>query len=83
MAVALTRGYFTEGLNLNDPDNLAEIAADAGLDTDEARAFLAGDSGTQGVWESQRAAAELGIGGLPFYVIDGRYAVSGGQPAEV
>ena len=83
MVDALFRGYFTEGLDLNDPNHLAKIAADAGLDTDDTRAFLAGDSGTQDVWKSQRTAAGLGIGGVPFYVIDGRYAVSGGQPAEV
>ncbi len=83
MADALFRGYLTEGLNLKDPDHLVTMAADVGLDADEIRAFLAGRSGTQGVWESQRTAAGLGIGGVPFYVIDGRYAVSGGQPAEV
>ena len=83
VADRLFRGYFAEGRDLNDPDDLAVLAADAGLDPDETRAFLAGDSGTQDVWESQREAAELGIGGVPFYVIDGRYAVSGGQPAEV
>ncbi len=82
-ADALFRGYFAGGKDLNDPEDLAAIAVDAGLDADEARAFLAGDSRMQDVWESQRAAAGLGIGGVPFYVIDGRYAVSGGQPAEV
>jgi predicted DsbA family dithiol-disulfide isomerase len=59
------------------------VAAEADLDPDDARAFLAGDSDTQDVWESQQAAAGLGIGGVPFYVIDDRYAVSGGQPTEV
>ena len=71
MADALFRGYFTEGLNLNDPDHLAEMAADAGLDVDEIRAL------------GQRTAAELGIGSVPFYGVDGRYAVSSSQPAEV
>ncbi len=83
MADALFRGYFAEGRDLNDPDDLVAMAADAGLDPDDTRTFLASNSGTQDVWESQREAAELGIGGVPFYVIDGRYAVSGGQPAEV
>lgn len=46
-------------------------------------AFLAGDAGVQAVWESQRTATEVGLAGVPFYVIDGRYAVSGAQPAEV
>lgn len=83
MADALFRGYFAEGRDLNDAEALTAMAADAGLDPDETRAYLAGDSGTQDVWESQQVAAGLGIGGVPFYVIDDRYAVSGGQPAEV
>ena len=47
----------------------------------EVRTFLAGDSATQDVRESQQVAAACVIGGTPFYVIDERYAVSGGQPA--
>ena len=83
MADALFRGYFAEGRDLNDPEALTVMAADVGLDPDEVRAFLASDSGTQDVWDGQQVAAGLGIGGVPFYVIDDRYAVSGGQPAEV
>ncbi len=83
VADALFRGYFAEGRDLNDSEDLTARAADAGLDPDDTCAFLAGDSGTQDVWESQQVAAGLGIGGVPFYVIDDRYAVSGGQPAEV
>jgi predicted DsbA family dithiol-disulfide isomerase len=83
MADALFRGYFAEGRDLNDAEALAAMAADAGLDPDEVRSYLAGDSGAQDVWESQQVAAGLGIDGVPFYVIDDRYAVSGGQPASV
>lgn len=83
MADALFRGYFNGGRNLNDAEDLAQMAAEAGLRDEEARALLATDEGTDAVWESQRTAAGLGISGVPFYVIDGRYALSGGQPAEV
>ena len=68
---------------MNDADDLAALAGEAGLDSEAVSGFLAGDAGVQEVWESQRTAAELGIAGVPFYVVDGRYAVSGGQPAEV
>jgi predicted DsbA family dithiol-disulfide isomerase len=83
VADALFRGYFAEGRDLNDSEALAAMAADVGLDPDRALAYLAGDSGAQDVWESQQVAAGLGIGGVPFYVIDDRYAVSCAQPAEV
>lgn len=83
MADVLFRGYFAEGRDLNDTEDLAALAGEAGLDPDEAAAFLAGNAGAQAVWESQRTAAELGVAGVPFYVVDGRYAVSGAQPAEI
>ncbi len=83
MVDALFRGYFAAGRDLNDADHLATMAEEAGLDAEETRRFLAGDSGVEAVWESQRAAAAIGVTSVPFYVIDGRYAVSGGQPAEV
>ena len=83
MADALFRGYFVEGRDLNDANDLAAVAHEAGLTPNEAYTLLDGDEGVEDVRESQRTAAELGISGVPFYVIDGRYAVSGGQPVEV
>ena len=83
MADRLFRGYFAEGFDLNDADDLAAMAREGGLDPDEARESLSDETGTREVWESQRTAADLGIGGVSFFVIDDRYAVSGGQPAEV
>ncbi|HKH12012.1 MAG TPA: DsbA family protein [Rubrobacter sp.] len=83
MADALFRGYFAEGRDLNDAGDLTALAGEAGLEPEEVRALLAGDAGARAVWESQRSAAELGVSGVPFYVVDGRHAVSGAQPAEV
>jgi len=78
----LFRGYFAEGRDLNDADDLAAMTAEAGLDAQETRDYLAGDAGAREVWESQKTAAELGIAGVPFYVLENRYAVSGAQPVE-
>ena len=83
MADTLFRGYFSEGRNLNDHEDLAAMPGQAGLNPDEAREVLSGARYAEKVQESQQGAALLGISGVPFYVIDGRYAVSGGQPAEV
>lgn len=83
MADALFRGYFAEGRNLNDPEDLTLMAREAGLAPDGTRTLLSGRSGIEEVWESQRTAAKLGVGSVPFHVIDGRYAVSGGQPSDV
>lgn len=81
VADGLFRAYFTDGRDLNDRGALAEIAA-AGLDADEVALYLGRDSGVEEVWESQEEARRLGVNSVPFYVVDGRYAVVGGQSAE-
>lgn len=82
VADALFRAYFTEGKDLNDHDHLAQAAAPAGLDAAEVRDYLSGRDGLDEVWSSQSEAARLGVTGVPFYVFDGRYAISGAQPVE-
>ncbi|HEX2187592.1 MAG TPA: DsbA family oxidoreductase [Longimicrobiaceae bacterium] len=82
-AEALFGAYFARGADLGSADDLAAAAAEAGLDPREARAFLAGDGGREEVLRSQREAGELGVTGVPFFVIDGRWGISGAQPLEV
>ncbi|HEX2202294.1 MAG TPA: DsbA family oxidoreductase [Longimicrobium sp.] len=82
-AEALFAGYFAEGRNVSDPSVLAGLAAAAGLDAARAREVLAGDAYAAEVDESQRVAARSGISGVPFFVFDERYAVSGAQPVDV
>ncbi len=83
MANRLFAAYFGEGYNLNDPEQLVTLAAEAGLDEAEVRAFLAGDRFADEVQESQRAAYASGIHSVPSYVINQRYLVQGAQPTEV
>jgi predicted DsbA family dithiol-disulfide isomerase len=80
-AEGLFAAYFAEGRNLNDVDDL--VAVKSGLDADEARAYLASSEGVDEVYASQEEAGRLGIEGVPFYVFDGRYGLSGAQPLEV
>jgi predicted DsbA family dithiol-disulfide isomerase len=77
------RGYMTEGEAIGDPEVLVRLAGEAGLDEEEVRATLAGDTHAREVRADEEEARELGIGGVPFFVIGGRYAVSGAQPAEL
>jgi predicted DsbA family dithiol-disulfide isomerase len=79
----LLRGYFTEGEAIGEPEALTRLAIEVGLDTDEVVATLAGDSFTREVRADEDQARSLGISGVPFFVLDGRYGVSGAQPAEV
>ncbi|MCX4991807.1 MULTISPECIES: DsbA family oxidoreductase [unclassified Streptomyces] len=67
-----------------DDERLVELAVAAGLDADAARAVLADPSAyADEVRADEREAAELGANGVPFFVLDRTYGVSGAQPAEV
>lgn len=79
----LMRAYFSEGEAIGDTETLVRLVADAGLDADEARATLTADAFVDDVRADEALAAELGIHGVPFVVIDERYGVSGAQPTEV
>ncbi len=74
--------YFTDGENIGDTETLVRLATEAGLDADETRAVLESDAYSDAVRADERRAAMLGINGVPFFVIDERYGVSGAQPAE-
>jgi predicted DsbA family dithiol-disulfide isomerase len=75
--------YMTEGEPIGDPRTLARLATEAGLPADEVESVLAGDTYASDVRADEREANELGINGVPFFVLGGRYAVSGAQPAEL
>jgi predicted DsbA family dithiol-disulfide isomerase len=83
LADALFRAYFTEGKDLNNHEELVQVASSVGLDAEEVGEYLAGDEGAHEVRSSQEEARSLGITGVPFYVFDGRHAVYGAQPVEV
>lgn len=79
---ALLTGYLRDGEPIGDPQALARLATSAGLDADEVAEVLAGDRYAAEVRADEDQAHEFGISGVPFFVIDRRYAVSGAQPAE-
>ena len=83
MTERLMRAYFVEGRHVGRDAELADLAAEVGLDRDEVLRSLAADEQLDAVRADQALARAYGIGGVPFFVIDGRYAVSGAQPPEV
>jgi predicted DsbA family dithiol-disulfide isomerase len=83
LAERLHRAYFTEQGSIFDHASLAGLAADAGLDREEALAVLASEHYDQDVTADEQAARQLGITGVPFFVIARRHAISGAQPPEV
>lgn len=79
MKERLLKAYFIEGGHVGRIDDLVKYAGEVGLDEDEARDALQSGTFLPAVRKDQAAAAEYGINGVPFYVIDGRYGVSGAQ----
>lgn len=79
----LLKAYFTEGEAISDPATLARLGAEAGLDANEAAEVLAGDRYRAEVRADEAEARALGISGVPFFVLDRKYGVSGAQPADL
>jgi predicted DsbA family dithiol-disulfide isomerase len=82
LAERLHRAYFTDQASIFDHPSLAGFAADAGLDRDEALAVLASGEYGEAVDADEEVARSFGVSGVPFFVIDRRYGISGAQPAE-
>jgi len=80
---SLFDAHFTAGADVSDDDTLVRIGAGQGLAEGEIRELLAQGTYDVDVQQSQREAARLGIQGVPFLVLDGRYGVSGAQPTPV
>ena len=82
MSERLMSAYFTEGRHVGRVDDLVDLAAEIGLDADEARVALESGRHLADVRADQAQAQAYGIQGVPFFVIDGKYGVSGAQPPE-
>ena len=79
----LLRAYFIEGESLGVWDTLVRLMEEVGVDPVEARESLRLDKFAEDVREDEALAQQLGIQGVPFFVIDRRYGISGAQPTEL
>ncbi|HJT74506.1 MAG TPA: DsbA family oxidoreductase, partial [Chitinophaga sp.] len=78
----LFRAYFTEGKDMSDHATLAELAKEIGLEEEPVRQMLADNQFATEVRKDIDEAEALGIRGVPFFVFDRKYGVSGAQPSE-
>jgi predicted DsbA family dithiol-disulfide isomerase len=83
MIDALYAAYFEHGRDIGELDTLIEIAREVGLDADDMRARLLTDEAASDVLADAQAGARIGVTGVPFFVLNQRYAFSGAQPPEV
>jgi predicted DsbA family dithiol-disulfide isomerase len=82
VANELYHAYFGQGRSVFGQDALVGLAADAGLDPDGARQALENGSFSDDVRADEEEARQLGISGVPFCVLGGKYGVSGAQPGQ-
>lgn len=82
VAEGLFRAYFVEGRDVGDHAVLADVATRAGLDRDEVTRFLASSEGVAQVADEEAEGRDLGIDGVPFFVVNQTYGISGAQPPE-
>jgi predicted DsbA family dithiol-disulfide isomerase len=79
----LFRAFFLEGRSIGDRDVLAAIAGEAGLSAAEAHRHLATEDGLATIAAMDQRVRELGVSGVPFFIFDGKVAVSGAREASV
>lgn len=82
MEEALFIAHFIEGKNVGDINTLLDIAVSLEIDTDEVRKVLESDQLNDEVKRDFSEARSHGISGVPFFILNGKYAVSGAQPAD-
>lgn len=83
MEERLFSAYFTEGKNVDDAETLVQLGVELGIPEEEVRNMLQSDLYAQAVREDIYTAQRLGLRGVPFFVLDNKYAVSGAQSSEV
>lgn len=79
---ALFKAYFTENLNMNDTAVLTKIGVENGIPAEKLEGFFESEAGKQEVREMENFAQSAGISGVPAFVINDQYLVSGAQPSE-
>ncbi len=79
---ALLKAHFTESKNIDDKDTLLNIAVSKGLSLQETEQVLVSGKFSQAVREDEAAAQRIGISGVPFFIFNEKYAVSGAQSEE-
>jgi predicted DsbA family dithiol-disulfide isomerase len=80
---SLFRGYFEEGADIGSIPALVDLAGRAGLDREFVERMLQSEEGITEVKAEEAAGHKLGIRGVPYFVVDGTYAISGAQPVQV
>ena len=79
----LFRACFMEGRDIGDRETLVALAADAGMDAEETRAYLESDEDVERIRQEDTMARQMGVQGVPCFIVNRQYAVSGAQDPAV
>jgi predicted DsbA family dithiol-disulfide isomerase len=79
----LFKAFFEQGRNIGDHGVLTDIAGEAGLDKDVIARLLASDADKETIKSEIDAASQMGVSGVPFFIVDQKYAISGAQEKEL
>jgi predicted DsbA family dithiol-disulfide isomerase len=79
---AFMKAYFEQGVDLSKKENLVAVAVQAGLSKDHVEALLSSDEGVAEIIHAEQELQKLGISGVPFFIINNKYGVSGAQSSE-
>jgi predicted DsbA family dithiol-disulfide isomerase len=78
----LFKAYFTDGVDLTDDKNLIALAVQAGIEREDLELLLADENSLIRIAALEKEMSKLGISGVPFYIINSKYGVSGAQSSE-
>lgn len=78
---AMMKAYFTDGVDLSKPENLVLVAETVGFNKSDVEALLQSTTGLAEVEQAEKEMQKLGITGVPFYIIQNKYGLSGAQPS--
>jgi predicted DsbA family dithiol-disulfide isomerase len=78
----LLKAYFVDSLNISDHKVLANLAGEVGLNSDKTLSILESDQYGAAVRKDEESASNLRISGVPYFIFNNKYAVSGAQPSE-
>ena len=79
---ALFRAYFIQGQDISKRQVLIDVVAGAGLDRCQAEVMLNGDEGMEAIQDAREEAQQIGVEGVPFFIINGKVTLSGAQQPE-
>jgi predicted DsbA family dithiol-disulfide isomerase len=79
---AFMKAYFEDGVDLSKTENLINVATQVGLDSARVENLLNSEEGLAEVITAEKLSVQRGVSGVPFYIIDGRYGISGAQSSD-